>query len=70
MLGILARAFLPGFGAGSDALEHVYGLPVPAVYVALSFSLALTYLPHGREHRSHDRLAAEHSDARASKGER
>ena len=42
-LGIMARGFQPGVGAGSDELNAFYGFNVPGVFVAPTFSLALTY---------------------------
>ena len=42
-LGIMATGFKPGIGAGSDELNAFYGFPVPGVFMAPNFSLALTY---------------------------
>ena len=42
-LGILSTGFKTGLGAGSDELWSLYGVPVPGVYVARTFTLALTY---------------------------
>ena len=45
-MGIMATGFKPGLGAGSDELNAFYGFPVPGVFVAPTFSLALTYPNH------------------------
>ncbi len=42
-LGVLSTGFKTGLGAGSDELLRLYGVPVPGVYVARTFTLALTY---------------------------
>jgi hypothetical protein len=45
-MSIMATGLKPGLGAGSDELNAFYGHPVPGVYVAQTFSLALTYPGH------------------------
>ena len=40
---ILAEGYLPGVGAGSDALKKHYFLTVPVVYTAKSWEVAMYY---------------------------
>ena len=36
-MGIMAKGFMPGLGAGSDELNAFYGFPVPGTFVAPTF---------------------------------
>ena len=40
---IMAQGLLPTLGAGCDALERQFGIPVPGVYLAKSWKVATTY---------------------------